>query len=50
MECALSILDIMCILSQFFLEDLVQLHAVRSDELLLQGGSLERNSDMVGIG
>ena len=28
----------MCILSQFFTEYLVQLHAVRSDELLLQRG------------
>ena len=39
----------MRILSHLFLEDLIELHAVCSDQLLLQRGSFEGNSDVVGV-
>ena len=39
----------MRILRHLFLEDLIELHAVRSDQLLLQGGGLEGDRDVIGV-
>ena len=41
--------NIMCILSDLFLENLVEFHAVGCNQLFLQGGCLERNCDVVGV-
>ena len=41
--------NIMCILGDLFFENLVEFHAVCSDQLLLQRGSFEGNSDAVGV-